>query len=104
MAVLKRPPLVVHAGSLQEPATSACHVGGPLCTPVDELPGPLQLPEVRRGDLLAVLNVGAYGLTFSPQQFLSHPTPAEVLVDRGVARLVRQRGSFADALLRQQPF
>lgn len=103
MAVLKRPPLVVHAAALQQPATLDCHVGGPLCTPADELPGPLQLPEVRRSDLLAVLNVGAYGLTFSPQQFLSHPAPAEVLVDQGVARLVRQRGSFADALLRQQP-
>lgn len=102
-AVLKRPPLAVHATALRQPADVECHIGGPLCTPADELPGPLRLPALQPGDLLAVLNAGAYGLTFSPQQFLSHPAPAEVMVDGGTARVVRERGAFADALLRQLP-
>jgi diaminopimelate decarboxylase len=52
------------------------------------------LPETRPGDLIAVLQSGAYGLSASPVGFLSHPTPAEVLVDRGDARRVRERGTF----------
>jgi diaminopimelate decarboxylase len=43
------------------------------------------LPEVSAGDLVAVLQSGAYGLTASPTGFLSHPLPAEILVDGGRA-------------------
>ena len=51
---------------------------GPLCTPLDGLARGLALPELREGDLLAVPNVGAYGLTASLVGFLSHPAPLEV--------------------------
>jgi diaminopimelate decarboxylase len=34
----------------------------------------------RIGDLIVVLQSGAYGLTASPTAFLGHPAPAEVLV------------------------
>jgi diaminopimelate decarboxylase len=50
-----------------------------------------------------VLNAGAYGLTFSPLLFLGHPSPAEVLVDAGRARVVRERGRPDDALRGQRP-
>lgn len=73
-------------------------VGGPLCTPLDEFAEGTWLPRVLPGDLLAVLASGAYGLTFSNQAFLSHPSPAEVMVDAGKAHLVRQRGAMVDAL------
>ncbi len=68
-------------------------VAGPLCTPLDTLGRQTMLPEVREGDLLAVLKSGAYGLTASPTGFLSHPTPAEVLVSGGRDRLIRARGA-----------
>ncbi|MBB5039560.1 type III PLP-dependent enzyme domain-containing protein [Prosthecobacter dejongeii] len=51
---------------------------GPLCTPLDSLARGLKMPDVAAGDLLAVPNVGAYGLTASLIGFLSHPAPAEI--------------------------
>jgi diaminopimelate decarboxylase len=56
-------------------------------------------PEV--GDLVAVLDVGAYGFTESMPLFLSHPTPAEVAVRDGRAALIRPRVEPAAWLDRQ---
>jgi len=53
-------------------------VVGPLCTPLDSLARGTKMPLVEAGDLLAVPNVGAYGLTASLVGFLSHPAPAEI--------------------------
>ena len=78
-------------------------LGGPLCTPADRFGTGLVLPRLALGDAVAVLHAGAYGLTFSPTRFLSHPSPAEVLVDRGEARLIRRRGTPEDALRDQLP-
>jgi diaminopimelate decarboxylase len=55
-------------------------VVGPLCTPLDLLADRMSLPRADVGDLVVVLQSGAYGLTASPVAFLSHPVPAEVLV------------------------
>ncbi|PXW56923.1 type III PLP-dependent enzyme [Methylobacterium sp. B4] len=71
---------------------AATAVVGPLCTPLDMLARAAPLPPLTEGDLVAVLQSGAYGLTASPTGFLSHPMPAEVLVDRGRAELIRLRG------------
>lgn len=61
---------------------------GPLCTTIDRLAVDVQLPEVRTGDLIAVAQSGAYGLTASPTRFISHPDPREI---------VHESGSFRDA-------
>ncbi|MCY1643089.1 type III PLP-dependent enzyme [Methylorubrum sp. SL192] len=71
---------------------AATAVVGPLCTPLDMLARAAPLPPLAEGDLVAVLQSGAYGLTASPTGFLSHPTPAEVLVEGGEVREVRARG------------
>lgn len=55
-------------------------VVGPLCTPLDVLADRMCLPCAQEGDLIAVLQSGAYGLSASPTRFLSHPEPLEVLV------------------------
>jgi diaminopimelate decarboxylase len=65
----------VHS-STSEPAS----VVGPLCTPLDLLADRMDLGHAQEGDLVAVLQSGAYGLTASPTAFLSHPGPAEILV------------------------
>jgi diaminopimelate decarboxylase len=101
--VLRRPPLLVHATALRQQARTPVAVGGPLCTPQDQFGAAVLLPPCREGDLLAVLGVGAYGLSYSPTMFLSHPTPAEVLAQGGTARVVRARGSATDVLRGQQP-
>jgi diaminopimelate decarboxylase len=53
---------------------------GPLCTPLDLLADRMELAVAEPGDLVAVMQSGAYGATASPQAFLSHPRVAETLV------------------------
>ncbi|MFD2365196.1 pyridoxal-dependent decarboxylase, exosortase A system-associated [Pseudoduganella sp. GCM10020061] len=55
-------------------------VVGPLCTPLDLLADQMELARADVGDLVAVFQSGAYGLTASPAAFLSHPGALEVLV------------------------
>ncbi|SFP47874.1 diaminopimelate decarboxylase [Nitrosomonas cryotolerans] len=55
-------------------------VVGPLCTPLDLLADQMEMARADIGDLVVVLQSGAYGLTASPTAFLSHPVPIEVLV------------------------
>ena len=56
---------------------------GPLCTTIDILASDVSLPETAVGDVIAVANSGAYGLTASPTRFISHPEPAELLIEAG---------------------
>jgi diaminopimelate decarboxylase len=71
-----------------------------LCTPLDVLGRKALLPPgTNVGDLIAVLQSGAYGLTASPVGFLSHPMPAEVLVDGGRATRIRPRGTFEQPIV-----
>ncbi|WP_364705198.1 type III PLP-dependent enzyme [Streptomyces ossamyceticus] len=56
-------------------------VTGPLCTPLDTWARAAHLPALRPGDILAVPNVGAYGLSASLIAFLGHPSPAEAVID-----------------------
>lgn len=53
-------------------------IAGQLCTPLDVTARNVVVPEVQPGDLVAVRNVGAYGLTASLVGFLGRPTPREV--------------------------
>jgi len=53
---------------------------GPLCTTIDRLAFDIELPEVRVGDLLAIPQSGAYGFSASPNRFISHPDPVEIVV------------------------
>jgi diaminopimelate decarboxylase len=55
-------------------------VVGPLCTPLDLLGHRVELARADVGDLIVVLQSGAYGFTASPLGFLSHPAPGELLV------------------------
>ena len=97
--VIKRDYPLVNATRAAEEEVLETAVVGPLCTPLDSLARKARLADTRPGDLVAVLQSGAYGLSASPVGFLSHPTPAEVLVDAGAARSIRSRGSFQDPIV-----
>lgn len=60
--------------------TEIASVVGPLCTPLDLLADRMALPVAGPGDLVVVFQSGAYGASASPQAFLGHPPPLEVLV------------------------
>ena len=66
-------------------------VAGPLCSGLDVFAANPALPVPDPGDLVAVLDVGAYGFTESMPLFLSHPVPAEVAARGGRAEVVRPR-------------
>ncbi|MEY3202106.1 MAG: hypothetical protein RIR70_1656, partial [Pseudomonadota bacterium] len=68
------------ANRMSQPRDDVVNVVGPLCTPLDVLAREIKLPIASAGDLIAVLQSGAYGLTASPNAFLSHPAAREVLV------------------------
>jgi diaminopimelate decarboxylase len=66
-------------------------VAGPLCTGLDVLAAGVVITPPDPGDLVAVLDVGAYGYTESMPWFLSHPVPAEVVIRGGRSALIRPR-------------
>ena len=76
-------------------------VAGPLCSGLDVFSQHAVMATPDVGDLLAVLDVGAYGFTESMPLFLSHPIPAEVVVRDGQAALIRPRQEPGEWLDRQ---
>lgn len=77
-----------------EPGTSAepgaVTLVGPLCTPLDVLSRSARTGVPLVGDVLAIPNVGAYGLAASLVGFLSRPIAAEAVVDDGTVIDVRR--------------
>ncbi len=65
-------------------------VAGPLCATPDQYSRKVLLAEPGIGDILGIFNSGAYGYTAGMIYFLSHTSPAEVLVDRGKVYLIRE--------------
>ena len=78
-------------------------MAGPCCTPLDMFGTNLPLVEPEVGDLIGVFYSGAYGYSASNLGFLSHPTPAEVLLWQGEARSLRPLGRPEDVLNGQEP-
>ena len=74
---------------------------GPLCSGLDVFSQGAVMTPPEVGDLVAVLDVGAYGFTESMPFFLSHPIPAEVAVRDGRAALIRPRQDPGEWLDRQ---
>ncbi|MBC7502279.1 MAG: pyridoxal-dependent decarboxylase, exosortase A system-associated [Herminiimonas sp.] len=71
---------VAIAGKASTDGTEMVSVVGPLCTPLDLLADDVKLPVAEVGDLVVVLQSGAYGLSASPTAFLGHPMPTEMLI------------------------
>lgn len=58
------------------------------------------LNEVKEGDILALLNAGAYGFTMS-SNYNSRFRPAEVMIYQGKAHLIRERETMEDIMRNQ---
>jgi diaminopimelate decarboxylase len=72
-------------------------VVGPICETGDFLARDRKLPVVSEGDVLAVLDVGAYGSVLG-SNYNTRSRAAEVLVDGGKHRAIRRRESLQDQL------
>jgi diaminopimelate decarboxylase len=73
---------------------------GPVCETGDFFARDRELPAVEEGDLVAILDAGAYGLVLA-SNYNTRPRPAEVLVSGKSAKLIRRREKISD-LLRQE--
>ena len=78
--LLRRNYPLANASRFADASSQEITVTGCLCTPLDLLGDEVMLPETRIGDLIAIFCAGAYGLTASPQAFLSQPAAREMLV------------------------
>jgi diaminopimelate decarboxylase len=83
------------ANRADEEPTEAYAVAGKHCESSDVLIERVELPEPRRGDLLAVPVTGAYTLGMS-SNYNAVTRPPAVLVAEGKARLIRRRESVED--------
>ena len=72
-------PIAIASRFGAEPEEEAT-ITGCLCTPLDLLADEAMLPVAEVGDVVAIFCTGAYGLTASPQEFLSQPRAREMLV------------------------
>ncbi|MCQ4152742.1 MAG: diaminopimelate decarboxylase [Archaeoglobales archaeon] len=76
-------------------------VVGPICESGDVLARDRKLPKVEKGDLIAILDAGAYGFSMS-SQYNGRPRCAEVLVSGSKTALIREPESFGDLVARQR--
>jgi len=86
---------------VKEPAggpTQVVDIVGPVCESGDFLARERRLPPLEQGDLLAVLQVGAYGFAMS-SNYNGQLRPSEVLVSGAEWRTIRERENF-ETLLR----
>ncbi len=74
-----------------------CDVVGPICESSDVFGVERRLPLPAVGDLVAVLDAGAYGSAMS-SNYNRHPLPAEVMVDASAWRVVRRRQTMDEQL------
>ena len=72
-------------------------VVGPVCETGDFFARDRKLAPVEAGDLVALLDAGAYGMA-QASNYNTRPRAAEVLVEGGKARLIRRRETMADLL------
>ena len=100
---IKRNYPIAVVNRLDSPVEQKTEVVGPLCTPLDVLGRGVPLPSPAEGDLMCVFQSGAYGRSSSPSGFLSHPTPAEVMVGNGRHWLIRRAGDIEDYSRHQIP-
>ncbi len=74
---------------------------GPICETGDVLAHDRELPKVEKGDLIALLDAGAYGFSMS-SQYNGRPRCAEILVKDGKADIIRSSEDIDDLMAKQR--
>jgi diaminopimelate decarboxylase len=91
----------VHIGPTSQDTNSqrreTVDVVGPICETGDFFARGRELPAIDDGDLLAILDAGAYGMTLT-SNYNTRLRPPEVLVDGKTVKLIRRRETMDDLL------
>jgi len=82
---------------------SLADVVGPVCESGDFFAKDRLLPKTEHNDLIVVYSAGAYGFVMS-SNYNSRPRVAEVAVENGNDRIIRQRESFEDLIAKEVDF
>ena len=105
METLMRPALygafhrIYKVGDLSNERKMTVDVTGRICENTDRLAVDIPFPYVDEGDIIAIMDAGAYGYSMA-HQFNTRPRPAEVLVDNNKPRLIRSRETIEDIFLK----
>jgi len=91
---------IVPVRETQDSARELVDVVGPVCESGDFFAQERELPEMKEGDLVALMSAGAYGFVMA-SNYNSRPLPAEVLVRGESFSLIRRRQTMED-LVREE--
>jgi diaminopimelate decarboxylase len=89
---------VLAANKMREPADCNYRLVGRTCTPSDVVYDNKRLPALAEGDVIAVMDAGAYFTSFSSD--FAFPRPSVVLADSGKETLLRERETFEGMVAR----
>jgi len=78
-------------------ASETVDIVGPVCESGDFFARDRQVPSIAEGELLAILDTGAYGMALA-SNYNTRPRAAEVMVSGKTAKLIRKRETVADLL------
>jgi diaminopimelate decarboxylase len=106
MAHLVRPSMYdsyhhIYNASNMDGKTEKVDVVGNICETGDFFAKDREVAHAEEGDTIAICDAGAYGYSMS-SEYNSFPKPAEVLVDAGNSRIIRERWELEDFLWRQK--
>ena len=91
---------IVVANKMNEEPTQEVDVAGNVCESGDLFARDRPLPDIEEGDILGILNAGAYGYTMA-SNYNSRPLPAEILVKNGESFVIREAQSYDDIFEKQ---
>lgn len=94
---------VYRASDVKSEKTESVTVVGNICESGDILAKDRELPEIFKGDILGILDAGAYGFTMA-SNYNNRLRPAEILIrENGEVVLIREREVLDDLLRHQIP-
>jgi len=87
----------VVANKMGQENIETAHIAGKYCESGDILIDKQELPETKVGDILAILDTGAYGYSMA-MNYNRNPRPAVVFVENGQDKLVVKRETYQDLI------
>ncbi|MCQ2738258.1 MAG: diaminopimelate decarboxylase [archaeon] len=91
---------IVVANKMDEEDVEKVDIAGNVCESGDLFARDRPVPLIEEGDILAILNAGAYGFTMA-SNYNTRPLPAEILVKNGESFVVREAQTYEDIFLKQ---
>ena len=93
---------VIVVNKLDEDSTETYTIAGNLCESGDIFAQDRVLPKIKRGDLIGILDAGAYGFAMA-SNYNSRTRPCEILIrENGTIDIIRKRENYDDLLEHQR--